>query len=362
MGRHRDRLALGAAILLASCEAVERPRIGIATNDDFADAAALAVEDARAEWGELPADTTIAIESFTRAAIAIEGAGQLAAAGVDAVVGHSSSAASLAAAPVYNENEIVQLSPQSSASAFSDAGPYSFRLVPPDHRQGTFIASALRQMNARRVVVLYVNDDYGRGLRSSLLAALGGNDPEVVGDAPHLESAVTPEADLDLARRIVEQGRPDVVVWLGRPVILERYLALLRAAGPIRIIGSDALSVVRERSGVAWTDVWYVDFVDLTASAELRDFSRRFEERHGRASSSADALTYDATRLLLQATHDGAHTGPEIRAWLESLGRERAAYAGITGPIRFDAAGDVDRSYVLRPVTSAEPVESEASP
>jgi hypothetical protein len=66
--------------------------------------------------------------------------------------------------------------------------------------------------------------------------------------------------------------------------------------------------------------------------------------------------------MLLQATRDGARTGAEIRAWLESLGRERPAYEGITGPIRFDENGDVDRSYVLRPVLEAEPVASETSP
>lgn len=350
MGRLRGLLALVALIPSVSCDGGERPRIGIATNQDFADGAALAVADAQAEWGELPADTVLAVESFTRAAVAIQNASTLAESGVDAIVGHSSSAASLAAAPVYNENRIVQLSPQSSATAYSDAGPYSFRLVPPDDRQGIFLAHALRDMpGIERIVVLYVNDDYGRGLRSTLLTALGPNPPEVVGEAPHLEAQTLRVEDRELALRVVEQARPDAIVWLGRPFILQYYLPVLRGVGPLRIIASDAVSVVRQYDDTsAWNDVWYVDFVDLEAGDAIREFGRRFEERFGREVSSADALTYDAMRMLLEAAHDGASTGPEIREWLESLGRGRPPYEGITGPIRFDPDGDVDRSYVLR--------------
>ena len=338
------------ALLLASCDGGERPRIAISTNLDFAAAAEMALEDARSEWGNLPADTVLAIESFTRASIAIANASELAQRGVVAVVGQSSSAASLAAAPVYNENEIVQLSPQSSATAFSDAGPYSFRLVPPDERQGGFIAQQLRALpGVERIVVLYVNDDYGRGLRSTLLASLGGGSPRVVGEAPHLERYAMRPEDLDLAQRVVAETRPDAIVWLGRPLILEQYLGSLRELGDMPIIGSDALSVVRHNDpGPQWRGVWYVDFVDLTADSTIVEFGRRYEGRFHRLMSSADALTYDATRLLLEALHDGARSGPEIRDWLNSLGRSRPAFRGITGPIQFDEDGDVSRSYVLR--------------
>jgi branched-chain amino acid transport system substrate-binding protein len=363
MGRLRIALALAALFLLTSCDGGERSRIGIATNLAFAEAAGLAVADAQAEWGELPADTVMAIESFTRAAVAIQSATALAAAGVDAIVGHSSSAASLASAPVYNQNHVVQLSPQSSASAYSEAGPFSFRLVPPDDRQGEFIAQSLRAMpGIERVVVMYVNDDYGRGLRTTLMEALGNGAPEVVGEVPHLESGQQRPDDLDLARSVVEQTRPDAIVWLGRPIILGRYLPMLRSFGPLPIVASDASAVVRAESGDAWRDVRYVDFVDLDAAGAMRDFTTRFAERFGRPATSADVLTYDATRLLLQAVRDGASTGPEIREWLESLGRGRPVYEGITGPIRFDEKGDVDRSYVLvRAATSAPPAAADTT-
>ena len=96
--------------------------------------------------------------------------------------------------------------------------------------------------------------------------------------------------------------------------------------------------------------VWFVDFVDVDRGVDMLDFGRRFEARFGRRASSTDALTYDATHLLLDAVRQGATTGPAIRDHLDALGRSRPPYVGITGPIRFDEHGDVDRSYVLRRV------------
>ena len=341
-------------VLVSACGEGSLPRIALATNLDYADAAALALEEAAAEWGALPADTVLAVENVTRASIAIRTASELAQRGrVVAVVGHSNSPSSLAAAPIYNENRIVQLSPQSSAAAYSDAGPFSYRLVPPDDRQGRFIAESLRAMDGlARIVVLYVNDDYGRGLRASLLEALADGGPAVVGEAPHIETRIAVE-DLDLARRILTQERPDAVVWLGRSTTLGQYLPVLLSALPgAVIVGGDALTPI-ERSAEGdplYRGVWFVDFVDVDRGEGMLDFRRRFEARFQRTPSSTDALTYDAMRLLLDAVRQGATTGPAIRDHLDALGRSRPPYLGVTGPIQFDEHGDVSRSYVLRRV------------
>ena len=58
------------------------------------------------------------------------------------------------------------------------------------------------------------------------------------------------------------------------------------------------------------------------------------EPRHG------DATWYDALMLASQAVRDAGPDRAAVRAWLESLGRTRPPYFGVTGPIAFtpDAA------------------------
>jgi ABC-type branched-subunit amino acid transport system substrate-binding protein len=99
-----------------------------------------------------------------------------------------------------------------------------------------------------------------------------------------------------------------------------------------------------------WSQVHHVDFLALDATPELREFARRYQDRFGLVATVPDALNYDAMRLVLAGIQAGARTGDELRAFLESLGRTRPVYQGVTGPIRFDDLGEVDRSYVLATV------------
>src|SRR5438094_5677073 len=87
---------------------------------------------------------------------------------VVAVVGHLTSSASLAAGRVYGEarRPVVMISPSASSPDLSGINPFVFRACPSDVSHGAQLARYARHMlNARRVGVMYLDDDYGRGLR-----------------------------------------------------------------------------------------------------------------------------------------------------------------------------------------------------
>jgi branched-chain amino acid transport system substrate-binding protein len=301
--------------------------------------------------GPIPGlDTVFVPEGSNQATPAIEAARIFTARkGLVAVVGHSNSSASLAVAPIYNAREVLQIAPTASAVSYSDAGAFSFRLVPPDDRQGAFIAQAVRERlpSGGRLAVLYVNDDYGRGLRRAVLDRLDARYPVVV-DLPHVETDVG-EAEIAQARDAAVSRRPDILLWLGRGTILLRFVAPLRAALPeLPILGGDAISGggAEETDPGGWGTMEYVAYVDMNLPA-LRDFAQRYRERFGVPADGPHALTYDATRLILRGIREGARTGPDLRAYFQSLGRERPAYDGVTGPVVFDERGDVSRPYVL---------------
>jgi ABC-type branched-subunit amino acid transport system substrate-binding protein len=115
------------------------------------------------------------------------------------------------------------------------------------------------------------------------------------------------------------------------------------------VIGGDALTNWSEldRGEGDWDGVRYVDYFDLGGSGALADFLQRYQERFGRPAGTPEVLSYDATRLLLAAIRDGARTGEAVRSWIASLGAERPPLEGLSGPIAFDANGDIARSYVL---------------
>jgi branched-chain amino acid transport system substrate-binding protein len=350
--RCRDALTgVGLALLAGACGSQEDVLIGVANSSITVDAARLAFADAAA-GGLAGVDTVMVAEGTNEAGPAI-GMAQLMVAdhGVIGVVGHSNSSASLAAAGIYNERQVVQVAPTSSATVYSQAGPYSFRLVPPDEGQAGFLVEAVAAAfpAGARIALVYVNDDYGRGLRNAVRVELPDRPGEIVLEVPYLERDIE-SAQIEQAGQALRAAAPDVILWLGRGSTLEQFLPTLSAVVPdAMILGADGVASGRQLDAQdgRWNGVRHVDFLDMQGTPALREFAARYEARFGRAATASDALTYDATRLLLAGVVAGARTGPMLREYLLSLGRSRPAYEGITGPISFDERGEISRGYVL---------------
>ncbi|MDZ4259843.1 MAG: branched-chain amino acid ABC transporter substrate-binding protein [Gemmatimonadales bacterium] len=356
---------LGAMFTALACAPPPAPPpvIGAALSTTFLNAVRLGFDDAMSTEGMPPTDTMLVPEGTSRSGPALDLAEAFAdAPGMMAVIGHSNSSASLATSPIYNTAGIVQIAPTATAMRYTEAGQFSFRLVPPDSSQGTFLAKAIDSLflPGARVAVMYVNDDYGRGLRSALVARLADMDHPVVFDQPHSDEELAlpdsvRESLISATVQAVVAARPTVIVWLGRPSILQLYiLAIRRMGGSLPVLGGDAISSWADLAdrGSEWEGVQYVDFFTIDGSPELRAFRDRYLTRFGVPPGSAEVLSYDAVRLLLAARAEGATKGEEVRLWLLSLGRERPAYRGLSGPIAFSPNGDVERGYVLVTIPS----------
>lgn len=335
----------------------ERVAIGVSAGSELAPAARLAIEDAAERGVELELVTAPERASIPSQAIRV--AEHFASVpNLIGVVAHSSSSASLAASQIYNRERIVQIAPYSSAAIYSAAGPYSFRLVPPDDEQGKFLARQIARTRAEgtRLALLWVNDDYGRGLRRALLTALDTTRYPVVMDLPHAQdSLLAGEPELLAAR--LERSRPDLVVWLARAAVLARVLPVIHdRAGEVPILAADALSTIRQfvPDSALRPSIQHADFLELDATPALRRFASRFQRQTGRQATPANALSYDAVSLFAAGRAAGAGTGPAMREYLLSLGRSRPPFDGITGEIVFDEDGDVRRSYVMRAVVPAD--------
>lgn len=356
-GRARPRHLLFSVPLLLSiavaCQPPSTPVLGGVAAGGFLDAIRLAVEDRDAGGAPAaPIDTVLIPQGSNRAAPSLEAAQELTARPhLIAVIGHASSPASLASSQVYNRHRVVQIAPTSTAPLYSEAGPYSFRMVPSDEHQGPFLAERLSSFlpEGGRLAVLFVNDDYGRGLREPFLDALDRSRFEVVLDLPHTEGDV--EA-LDVAHHIdaLVATRPDLVVWLGRvPGLAVLLPGIRKHLGEIPVLGSDGASRadLLTNRGPWWEGVHYVDFVDMDGNDELREFRRRFQDRFGADAGGAEVVTYDAARIILSAVSEGVRTSDELREYLLALGRDRPPFPGLAGPIRFDERGDAEPAYVL---------------
>lgn len=343
--------------IVACSEADPAPVVlGGAGAESFLDAMRLALAEDEAENGPIAGlDTLLVLEVSNRAGPSLAVAQAMVdRPGMVAVVGHASSTASLATSQVYNQHRVVQVAPTSTAPLFSEAGPYSFRMVPPDHVQGRFLAEKVAELapDGARLALYYVNDDYGRALRTAVLPHLQPDRHPVVLDLPHSEGEVHEVDPEELTEALIASGA-NFVLWLGRVPALATFLPLATSrVTPLTVLAGDAVSRAHLFCPLEewWYGVSYVDFLDITATPELRHFQLRFQKSFGAEPGAPEALVYDATRAILTAIRGGARTGEEVRRSLSRLGAGAPPYPGIAGPLGFDEHGDVARDYVLRTI------------
>ena len=283
-------------------------------------------------------------DSAVAAAVALE------AAGVVAVVGDVFSGTTLAAAPVYNgaRNPVVQLSPSSSSPEVTNAGDYTFRICPSDLAHGAALARYAReQLRYSRGAVLYLNDDYGRGIRQTFVTDFVRQGGTVLESDPYLGS--TPDVG-PYVQRLADRGNSQFILVAGNRSEAEEVLRRARAQGlRAPVMGGDGLEGIESAGALA--EGTYVTAAYMAAIDSPRN--RKFVEAYGRryptagAPNQPAAATYDAIYLLADVIKRTGTDRKAIRDGLAGVGTFAPAFDGVTGTIAFDANGDVPRQPVI---------------
>jgi branched-chain amino acid transport system substrate-binding protein len=354
-------LLASACVHVGACADSGPPRIGVIVSSAPSQAARIVADEQQPdEPGYFEAVIADASTGPADAAQAISQAEVFARdPRVLAVIGHANSEASLAASQIYNAAGLVQIAPTTTAPVYGAAGPFSFRLVPGDSLQAEYLFKARRHHwpASHRVAVVHVNDDYGRGLHRTLRPQLDSVVFEgMYGDA--IDST-----DIALLHDGIAAGRPDLLIWLGRPGALAMLLARLRGSGTnVAVLCSDACDspIVYQNDSDRFTGLFFVRFTNpATPDSALRAFQDHYSGMTGEIASSEALLTYDAVSLVRAALRSGARTREEVRTWLASLGGARPAFRGLTGHIEFDKTGAFARTYMLAEVLPDSVVSAE---
>jgi branched-chain amino acid transport system substrate-binding protein len=344
-------LALGALIVAPACRTrTETVRIALAVSLSDAGVlpmrlgAELAVKQINDSGGIDGRRLELVVENdFGDPDSAVALASRLYDSDVSAVIGGAYSGVTLAAAPVFNggRNPLVQLSPSASSPQISAAGDFTFRLCPSDLAYGAALARFARDQGLNRAAVLYINDEYGRGVRRTFAneyLRLGG---ELIEVDPFLPG--TPDIGAYLAR-MARERRVDVLILAANQ---DEGLAVLRqlSAAKIRIpiVAADGM-VGAERVAPALMEGVYVTSAYI--ESDPREENQRFVAAYRRAYPSAGlpdqgaASSYDAVRLLARVA-GGVEGRSQLRDRLAGVGSAVAPYEGVVGRLGFDSLGDV---------------------
>ncbi|MEZ0336437.1 MAG: ABC transporter substrate-binding protein, partial [Gemmatimonadales bacterium] len=342
----RRSLAGFLVALFSACGATESGPIRIGVAGSFSDpiglpmklAAELAAEEINATGGinGRPVEL-VARDDYADPDSAVFIANDLYETGVTAVVGHVFSGPTLAAAPVYNggPDPVVAISPSSSSPEVSSAGDYTFRICPSDLAHGAALAHwTYQRLGFRRGAVLYLNDQYGRGIRQTFVqefTRLGG---EVDAIDPYLGERPDVGPYLD---RLV-RDRVEFLIVAGNRGEGEEIIRQARRRGlTIPVLGGDGLEGIHEAGALA--EGVYLSSAYFPTIAT--DANRRFVEAYHRKYPDAGmpnqpaAATYDALYLLRDVIARSGASRAAVRRALAGVGSATAPYDGVTGTVAF---------------------------
>ncbi len=353
-----SKLLIGWLILsLGACSWSQEPiRIGLAgslsdpVGVPMKRAAELAVEEINAQGGidGRPVEL-LQRDDYADPDSAVFVATDLYEAGVSAVIGHLFSSTTLAAAPVYNggTQPVAAISPSSSSPEISTAGDYTFRICPSDLAHGAALARWIYDtLGLRRGAVLYLNDQYGRGIRQTFVRDFTRRGGDLVAIDPYLGEMPTVGPYLD---RLAKVGTAQFLVVAGNRIEAEEILRQARTRGlQMPVLGGDGLEGIEEAGAIAdgvYLSSAYLATINTPANRAFLQAYRRKYPGAGLPNQPA-AATYDAVYLLRDVIAKAGPKREDVRRALARIGSQDPPFRGVTGTVAFDIRGDVPNQAV----------------
>ncbi|MDJ0679938.1 MAG: ABC transporter substrate-binding protein [Xenococcaceae cyanobacterium MO_167.B52] len=263
-----------------------------------------------------------------------------------AVVGHNASNASIAAAPIYQEGELVMITPTSSAKSLTEAGDYIYRSTPSTRDLADKIAEYIVN-DARKTNLAVCNDKKAKAtvsFKSDLTWAVynyGGiiNTVECNFSAPDFN----PSTMLD---RIISNGA-DSLLLAPSLRYLNQAIELARAnQQQLSLFGSHTMfsfTTLKEGqvsvNGLVLPVAWYPKANDDST------FVTNARELWKGVGSWRTAMAYDATQVILQ----GLQQTDNRQQLKEIFQSPEFTSQGASEPIHFMQSGDrISRGVLIR--------------
>lgn len=258
---------------------------------------------------------------------------------VVAVVGHSDSRSTLSASAVYNQHELPQIVTIATHPAITNIGDWTYRLCVSDAEQGPALARyAVETWGKRRIAVVHVNDDYGRGLASRFqeeVLRLGG---EIVATLLHRQpmkgdDRATVRRELE---RLAREDPPELIALFQRITEATWTVRTVREVGlDAALLGGDNLGrsafLVRDpevKEGMRASQFFLPD----ADRPRTRRFVRAYREFTGETPDYGHAFAYDAVHLLRDAIEAAGPTRAGIKSHLDHLIAEGRTLESVAGP------------------------------
>jgi branched-chain amino acid transport system substrate-binding protein len=261
---------------------------------------------------------------------------------VNGVVGHETSGTTIPASKIYNQAGIPQISPSSTSPVYTKQGfNTAFRVVANDVQLGQALGHyAVQKMGARRVAVIDDRTAYGQGLVTEFSKGLRDQGAAIVAREFTHDKA----SDFNAILTKIRASKPDLVFFGGMSAVAGPMLRQMKQLGMnVKMMGGDGIcsDEIHKLAGGAMADgqVFCAEAggVDAAGKPALDKFRADYRKRFGIDVQINAPYAYDAVMTMAEAMVKAGSSAPA--KYLPVLAKIETK--GVTGPIAFDARGDI---------------------
>ncbi len=263
--------------------------------------------------------------------------------GVAAVIGHMNSGTTIPASRIYYQAGIAQISPSATAVKYTHQGfDTAFRVMANDAQQGTVLGDfAVKTLGAHRIAIIDDRTAYGQGLADQFertVKALGA-------DVVDREYTTDHSTDFMAILTNIKAKKPDLVFFGGMDPQAGPMIRQMRQLGiSAKFLGGDGVRTPQfiTLAGPA-AEGAYASTPGLPIGKMPKgpEFQAKYTAKYGPIQQYAP-YAYDAVYVLAGAMEKAGSADP--KTFLPVL--RQTDYQGVTGPIRFDANGDLTQGAI----------------
>jgi branched-chain amino acid transport system substrate-binding protein len=252
-------------------------------------------------------------------------------------LGDFSSAASMAASPIYQRGRLVQFGFTNSHPDFTKGGDYMWTNAPDQAEDMPNLAAfAVDKLGMKRFGLLYINGDWGRTSEKLFADAARAHGATVVAAEGYLPN----DEDFRSAIVRIRDAKPDSIALVSYYPDGAQIARQLRQVGvdlPVIAAGSVYSPKFLELGGPAVDGVYTeTNFFPADPRPAVQDFVRRYRAKFGDGEPDAYvARGYDALMVAISVMRE---YGPTRQAVHDGLATIKDIPSVVYGTVKFDPA------------------------
>jgi len=261
---------------------------------------------------------------------------------VNGVIGHLNSGTTIPASKIYFDAGIPQISPSATNTKYTRQGfKTAFRVVADDGALGgTLGRYAVKELKGKSIVTIDDRTAYGQGVAEEFAKAVKG-----AGGAIQDTQFTTDKAtDFTAILTAIKAKNPDIIFYGGMDAVAGPMIRQMKQLGiTAKMMGGDGIcsGELPKLAAGAMADGQVIcaeaGGVEGEQKVGMAKFKEDYKKKFGIDVQIYAPYVYDAVNVMVAAMVKAGSADPA--KYLPALAATN--YKGVTGPIAFDAKGDI---------------------